>query len=184
MRNPIAKFLEPGQSLLELHPQILAVQEDIVKAKSAAEVLILSDANRGKLASLHAGTALHRATALALKKGSKTHSELVKADHRFTALIEDVGQLVVNHQLGSVALSHVLWSLVRFDLACTVAWFPRLIFFCCRRGHLRHERSVPRQQGDLGLLCAEEGRKDGRHSRISGRAADGRSQVKTRHCPY
>lgn len=155
MRNPIAKFLEPGQSLLELHPQILAVQEDIVKAKSAAEVLILSDANRGKLASLHAGTALHRATALALKKGSKTHSELVKADHRFTALIEDVGQLVVNHQLGSVALSHVLWSLVRFDLACTVAWFPRLIDEVLST-MAENPESVPLETIGSNLFCLAE----------------------------
>lgn len=125
MRDPATRYLEPHQSLLEMNPQKLAVQEDLVRAKHAGDILVLVDANRGRMDAVNLATGLHRVAKITAKKGP-TNLQVIRNDFRTTNLIGDLGDIVKSSEIGPVWASNVLWALVKMDLV-DVAWLPALI---------------------------------------------------------
>ena len=125
MRDPATSYLEPHQSLLEMNPQKLAVQQDLVRAKHAGGILVLVDANRGRMDAVNLATALHRIAKITVKKGP-TNLQFVRSDCRTTILVEDLGDVVKSSEIGPVWASNVLWALVKMDLV-ELAWLPTLI---------------------------------------------------------
>ena len=123
-QSPLERYLEPSQQLLQLHPSTLALQTEIVNAKSAVEVLALVEAENELLPLT---TGLHCVARLCSRnrKKSDTLLTIVTEDHRLHALLERIGMGL--NSIGIVGKSNVFWSIVKLGLSREVKWFTDLV---------------------------------------------------------
>ena len=125
IQNPVEKYLEPSQSITTIHPTLLSVQHDLVHCKNPMDVLILTDCGGEKLDVINLATGLHRIARLSQRKSNVTPLEMIKADRRFLALVSSIGDRVPD--MGIVAMSNVLWSLVKLGEYSETVWAKELV---------------------------------------------------------
>ena len=123
--NPIERYLESSQSVLELHPSILALHTEIVHAKDPFDILTMVDDSSVS----NSVTALHCIASRCNRQRSRM--ELVKADHRFQALLDQIGNQVDFFAGQPVARGNVFWSLVKMniwrDSPCTLRLIGQMV---------------------------------------------------------
>jgi len=117
--------LKEDSALAGMHPERLAVQQDLVNARSAARVLaVCVEDGVAAMDAVNLTTAVHR---IAKLSGSSAHAVL--GNDVFVGLLRELsGRLP---ELGPRGLINTLWALVQLEVS--PAWLPELLDLCLQR---------------------------------------------------